>query len=380
LGFIAYKNNPQRRVPIVFSPRNELQSLWQQYKQEFLETNTYRVLDKQKGDITTSEGESYSMLRAVWLDDKDTFDKSWTWTKNNIGRQDHLFSWLFGKLPNGKYGIITNQGGQNSASDADTDIALALVFGASRWNQPAYLDEAKNIISNIWSEEVVTIQGKPYLTSNNLEKDSPATVVINPSYFAPYAYRIFAKIDPAHPWLKLIDTSYEVLQKSMASTLDTGTSANIPPDWILMDRKTGQILPQKTETQTTNMSYDALRIPWRLALDWQWFGEPRARQTLAQMKFLGNEWRRNGLLYTSYTHGGEAVGTSQSAAFYGGTLGYFIVSEPDVAKTVYDNKLQYLFTPDSNTWKVNLGYYDSNWGWFGIALYNNFLPNLATSL
>jgi hypothetical protein len=71
---------------------------------------------------------------------------------------------------------------------------------------------------------------------------------------------------------------------------------------------------------------------------------------------------------------------NQTAAFYGGTIGYFMVVDPDNAKIIHDNKLQALFNPDTNTWKVQLGYYDDNWAWFGIALYNNMLPNLAEQI
>ena len=97
LGFVAYKNSIRRQVPIIFSPRNELAALWSQYKTEYMEPGTNRVLDKQKDDITTSEGESYALLRAVWMDDQTSFDQSLKWTKDNLRRNDnHLFSWLFG--------------------------------------------------------------------------------------------------------------------------------------------------------------------------------------------------------------------------------------------------------------------------------------------
>ncbi len=377
LGFVAYKNSTKRQVPIIFSPRNELLSLWDQYKKSYLESGSNRVLDKQKNNITTSEGESYALLRAVWVDDRETFDKSWKWTKENLQRPDHLFSWLYGKQPNGSYGILTGQGGNNTATDADTDIALALIFASARWNDANYLTEAKQIINSVWENEVAIVQGQPYLVSNNLEKFASTTMVINPSYFSPYAYRIFAKIDPSHPWLKLVDTSYNILGKSIDSTLDTGTSAHIPPDWVFMNKKTGAIIPPTGNNLTTNMSFDALRVPFRIALDWTWFKEPRAQLMLEKMTFLSSEWMNNAILYTSYTHKGEPVYKTQSAAFYGGTLGYFMVSDPDAAKQIYDNKLQVLFNPDSNTWKVNLGYYDDNWAWFGIALYNNMLPNLT---
>jgi hypothetical protein len=75
LGFVAYKNSSKRQVPIIFSPRSELVALWEEYKKEYLEPGTSR-LDKQKDFITTSEGQSYAMLRAVWVGDKETFDKT----------------------------------------------------------------------------------------------------------------------------------------------------------------------------------------------------------------------------------------------------------------------------------------------------------------
>jgi hypothetical protein len=54
-----------------------------------------------------------------------------------------------------------------------------------------------------------------------------------------------------------------------------------------------------------------------------------------------------------------------------------MVSDPELAKEVYEKKLAFLFDQDTNTWKGDLSYYDSNWAWFGIALYNGLLPNLA---
>jgi endoglucanase len=377
LGFIAYKNSVKRQIPIIFSPRNELLSIWEQYKQDYLEPGTFRVLDKQKDNITTSEGQSYAMLRAVWLDDKDTFDKTWKWTKDNLQRDDDkLFSWLFGKQANGTYGILTEQGGQNTATDADVDIAMALIFASSRWNQADYLGDAQAIIDDIWEHEIVYINNKPYLAANNIEKDAPNTMVVNPSYLAPYAYRIFATLDE-HPWNDVVDTSYDILNKSISEPLDTAQSANLPPDWVFIDKKTGALKAPSGNNLSTNTSFDALRVPWRIYLDWAWYKEPRAMNSLQKMSFFGKEWREKSLLYTSYKHDGTPAVKNQSAAYYGGTLGYFMAVEPETAKMIYDNKLQVLYNPDSNTWKVQLGYYDDNWAWFGIALYNNMLPNLA---
>ncbi|MBI2030558.1 hypothetical protein HYT05_02970, partial [Candidatus Kaiserbacteria bacterium] len=39
-----------------------------------------------------------------------------------------------------------------------------------------------------------------------------------------------------------------------------------------------------------------------------------------------------------------------------------------------------LFDPDTNTWRAPLSYYDANWVWFGMALYNDQLPDLSLGL
>src|SRR3989344_4771278 len=35
-----------------------------------------------------SESQSYGMLRAVWSNDQQTFDRVWNWTKNNLQRKN----------------------------------------------------------------------------------------------------------------------------------------------------------------------------------------------------------------------------------------------------------------------------------------------------
>lgn len=377
--FVAYQNSVRRQVPLVFSPRVMLNSVWEQYKKEYLEQDTYRTLDKQRENITTSEGQSYTMLRAVWLDDKETFDKSWQWTKNNLQRdEDHLFSWLFGKRPGpgNQYGVLTDQGGYNTASDADTDIALALLFAYARWNDEKYLRDAQPIINDIWEKEVVVIKGKPYLAANNIEKTSDKNeVIVNPSYLAPYAYRVFAKVDKKHAWNDLVTTSYEVIEKSMDATLDKSGTVRLPPNWISIDRKTAEIKPASVSNLDTNFSYDALRVPWRLSLDLLWNNEARAERVLTKLSFLSEEWQKERKLYL-YTHDGVVLSREESPALYGGSIGYFLLHKPSIAEEVYIEKLQILYDPDKQSWKKPLSYYDDNWAWFGIALYNNALPNL----
>ncbi|MDE2041265.1 MAG: hypothetical protein KGI59_02700 [Patescibacteria group bacterium] len=362
--------------PVIFSSKDMLNAIWSRYKANYLEAGTDRTLDKQRGNITTSEGESYTMLRAVWMDDHATFDKSWSWTEDNLKQSNtHLFSWLFGQRPDGSYGILTAEKGQNTASDADTDIALALAFAYARWQDPKYLQASKSVISDIWQNEVVTINAKPYLAADNVEKNFTAGVLVNPSYFAPYAYRVFKQIDPQHDWLGLIDTSYAVLLASMTDKLGTTTSALLPPDWIQLGRTTAVIEPPPAGLDT-NYGFDALRVPWRIALDWQWNKDPRAAKVLASLSFLSKEWRSEHLIYDTYAHDGTPADAHEVPAMYATAAVALAITDPQSAQSIYLDKLEGLYDPDTDRWRTTLGYYDDNWAWFGIGLYNSFLPNL----
>src|SRR3989344_1178828 len=351
LSFVSYRNSLKSREPIVFSPKTMLASLWNDYKREYMEAEG-RTVDKQRNSVTTSEGQSYAMLRAVWLDDKETFDIVWDWTKENLQHEnDALFSWLYGEDEDGNMGILISQGGQNSASDADTDIAHALLFAYSRWRDPEYLEEALPIINDIWDREVVMIRGRPYLAANDLEKTrSPESIVINPSYFSPYAYWVFGYFDDQHNWDALISTSYEVIQQSMREGLDRDRSAMIPPDWILMNRRTGRIMPANTGTLTTNYSYDAMRIPFRIALDYIWNNEPRAKETLAMMDFFQKEWMNNEVIYANYAHDGSVYSTYEAPGHYGAIVAYFDIVDSESADSLYEKKLKVLYSPDENGW------------------------------
>ena len=379
--FAAYWNSNLRQVPLVFSQQSMIEGLWHSYKLDYVEPSTGRVIDTEKDGSTTSEGQSYVLLRAAWMDDKQAFDQSWDWTRRIMGRPtDHLFSWLFGKRPDGTYGIVTAQGGQNTASDADADIALALLMANARWKDDAYLTSAKAIISDIWQQEVVTIGGVPYLAADNVEKSSTQSfIVVNPSYISPATYAIFATVDPAHDWNRLRDSSYRLLQNVLTLPLDKAKSAGLPPDWVGVDRVTGRVFSiSATEKDlTTNYSFDAMRVPWRLALDWQWYRDPRDKALLDQMAFLGDAWKSRATLLASYSHDGQGLYDYESPAFYGSNIGYFMVSQPAMAQDVYREKLLWLYNPDDESWKQPLGYYDSNWAWFGLALYSKELPNLA---
>ena len=377
-SFIASANVDKN---LVFSNRTLLSGLWDNYKKVYWEKKTGRTLDKQQNNITTSEGQSYTMLRAVWQSDRATFDKSWSWTKENLDRPDDaLFAWRWGEKSDGTYGILRDEGGQNTASDADSDIALALAMAGTKWQHQPYITEARAIIRDIYKLEVVTVAGVPYLTANNLEKNSQNDAIINPSYFAPYAYRVFAKLDTSNDWGALVTSSYDIINKSMEMKLDKNTSAGIVPNWISLDKETGEIAAAENEMLNTDYGFDAIRTPFRLALDYQWNNEPRAKETLTNMSFLGKQWQKNNKLFAIYAHDGTVVANYEVAEMYATSLGYFMMTDPATAAVVYDTKLKPLYNQNKNSWTNEMTYYGDNWTWFGIALYDNKLDNITKDL
>lgn len=379
VSVVLYRNNPESDVPLVYTPTQMLNATWHAYKDAYVSPETGRTIDRQRGDVTTSEGQSYTMLRAVWMGDKDTFDTTWEFTRTHLQhKNDALFSWLYGALATGTYGVLEEQGGATSASDADSDIALALLFAYARWHEEEYLAQAQAIVHDIWEKEVIEVDGVPYLAANDKEKTlDKQSVLINPSYLSPYSYRLFAKIDPAHPWERLVDSSYALLLKSIEAPLTQSPGA-LPPNWVEL-HSDGTLSSPAQEALTSDYGYDALRIPWRLALDWQWYQDERALRALSAMQALGRSWESEGKLDTIYSHSAQTIGNYESPAMYGGAIGYFLLTSSS-AKDVYNNKLVYLYNPDANNWKQTLSYYDDNWAWFGIALYNQQLPNLAATL
>jgi hypothetical protein len=82
----------------------------------------------------------------------------------------------------------------------------------------------------------------------------------------------------------------------------------------------------------------------------------------------------------SYTHNGNTLTQAEAPSFYGATLGFFMIADTPDSKAVYERKLLSLYNPGTNSWKNQLSYYDDNWAWFGIALYNDLLPDLSAQL
>lgn len=254
-----------------------LSSMWSYYKYRYIQDG--RVVSLDEDGVTTSEGQSYAMLRSVWIDDQAAFKEIWEWTAKNLRLPTTgLFAWKF-------KGEILDR---HSASDADCDIALALVLASQAFDVPEYLEEAKLVMQAIWSHEVVKSEsGRHYLVAGDWSKRDE-TNIVHLGYFAPASYEVFSKYDKRSDWPALIQDGYEVLDKIYSQNKFV-----MWPVERFSVFEAESLLSEKGATRTSTArrmgnkqsSYDVFPLPWRIALDREWHG--RDVRSFSE-KFLGS--------------------------------------------------------------------------------------------
>jgi endoglucanase len=203
-----------------------------------------------KLDTTVSEGIGYGMIIMVYMDNATNstqakFDKLWKYYNSNLDKNG-LMNWKIYKFPD------VGMNGQNSATDAELDVAFALLEAYKQWGDQKYLNDAKSLVDKIVRYEVNS--GSGFLKPGDGWDDKQ-----NPSYYSTAAFTLF-KNASSYDWGKMIITAYTLLKKSR------NTTTGLVPDWCSQD---GQ-------AQDT-FSYDAIRVPWRLAWAYCWNGDEDAK-------------------------------------------------------------------------------------------------------
>ena len=346
--------------------RELLEQSWSVYRQRFIQEDG-RVIDYQASDRSTSEGQAYAMLRAVLINDPTTFALTLNWAENNLHRPsangqntDQLWAWKWGQEKSSKWGLID----RNFASDADIDAITALILASRRWNRPEYLDLARIKLRDLWKLSTIEVPGgKRYLLPGPAEAFvlPDRTVYLNPSYFAPYAFRLFAQVDPSHNWMSLVQSSYDALEKS--SKVST---VGLPSDWIALDTKTGkfQAVPASNSLQSV-YSFDAYRVWWRIAWDATLFQSPEADRYLrTATKHLQTQFRTSSRLPARIDLQGKPTVNYEATSQYAMLYPALRLIDPDTADKMLEKKLipQY----KQGIWDDQSAYYTQNLAWIGL--------------
>ena len=345
--------------------RELLAQSWDSYRQRFIQSDG-RVIDYEASDRSTSEGQAYALLRAVLINDPATFALTLNWSENNLQRQaggkptDNLWAWKWGRKQDGNWGVIDS----NFASDGDIDAITALILASRRWNQPEYLKLAKLKLQDLWNLSTISkTQGKRYLLPGPVAAFVPnaSTLYLNPSYFAPYAFRIFAQVDPQHDWLSLVDSSYQVLEDSAKLS-----RVGLPSDWVVLNTKTGQYqtLPASSPLKSL-YSFDSYRVWWRLSLDAAWFKSPQAQRYLVtSTQHLQKLWSKQSRLPARIDLQGKPLVDYEATSQYAMLYAAMQVVKPAIAQELLVKKIlpQY----KQGIWGDQSAYYTQNLAWLGL--------------
>ncbi len=338
-----------------------LRASWRQYSRSFVARDG-RVVDPSPegdlSDLTTSEGQSYALLRAAWVGDRRSFRRVLRWTTRQLqgGDPEALPAWKWGPREGGSRGVLDAQ----PAADADQLIAYALLIAHARWGREAWRDRALGLLERIWEREVQQVG--PYLVMLPgpwAAQTDPAR--LNPSYFLPFAWRAFAEVDPGRSWARLLDDGYAVLD---ACTQDSG----LPPDWCWLDRETGAVVPPPAGMEDKLVfGFEAFRVAWTLAAEVQWYGEERARELLAGVDAMHQPWRRSGYIPALISPDGSAAASWDYPGLYGAVLPAWGITRPEDARALYARNI----VPERRAtyWAEPDAYYTQNWIWFGLALW-----------
>ncbi|HET6149346.1 MAG TPA: glycosyl hydrolase family 8 [Polyangia bacterium] len=234
-----------------------LVDMYLRWKNTFVTNNPTRVVRPENGNDTVSEGIGYGMLIAVYMGDRTLFDGLYSyWTSHSAGGSaSTLMTWC---IPAGG-GSCPATGG--TATDADEDVAFALIQAGKQWGSATYTTAATAMVKQIYAVDIDAATGIPK-GGSNYSSPNPT----NPSYFTPAYYRVFAGIDTANPWNNVVTASYTAL-KANAATFGGG----LVSAWC--SNGCGQLAANSGSAQPADdmkYQYDAHRVPWRFGLDACW--------------------------------------------------------------------------------------------------------------
>jgi oligosaccharide reducing-end xylanase len=232
------------------------------------------MVDTGNDDVRT-EGQSYGLMLAVQLGEREIFDRIWDWTMRYMhvaeGENAGYFAWS-----------CKTDGTRNSdgpAPDGEEYFAMALLFAERRWGEKAYGDAARAIL-----REMVHKDNEPMFDpATKIIRFVPNAPFTDPSYHLPHFYELFAKYgnpEDAEFFRDAARLSREFLHR--ACNNETGLNPNqsqydgTPTEW------------------GGNRSYfysDAYRTALNIALDWDWFAaDPwQRKQAAAIQKFFEDE-------------------------------------------------------------------------------------------
>jgi len=220
------------------------------------------------GMLTNSEGVAYAM-RLLAANPSDTFTINVNNTPTKLSSQsifDALLSYAKSKFDShglmnweiGSNGEPTSNG-KGSATDADVDMAYALIKANEAWpNVAEYAVSAKSMIQNIFKYDVYQKPGVGPIISPGDGWNAAGQTTFDASYVDPTmwaAFQTFMGPSSGEDWNKLTINCLNIIEES------ANPKSGLIPDWCNPND------PQQPAKYNSDQKYgyDATRVPLRLA-------------------------------------------------------------------------------------------------------------------
>ncbi|WP_303316083.1 glycosyl hydrolase family 8 [Flavivirga abyssicola] len=245
---------------------------------------------------TVSEGIAYGMLLAAYANDKELLDGLWLYYQD-FSNANGVMNWKI----DGCSSVI----GQNGATDAELDAAIALIVADKRWGNSGtinYKSDAQTLISAIKNYEVEA--------NTNVLKPGDAwggSANTNPSYFATGYFRVFGEYtNDTTFWNDVADTCYDIINANLSKN---NAAYNLVSDWCEADGDYSAIVPWAHD-QGKSYFYDAARTPWRIAIDYVWYGNSKALDYSVLCNNFVTVKGGFDKIYPGYSQAGVAINTA----------------------------------------------------------------------
>jgi len=227
------------------------------------------------GSRTCSEAIGYGMLATSLMGDWERFNKLLAFSKAFRIKNTALMRWNID-------GFTMSSGG--SATDADIDILASLLIAYKKTNNQNYLNDAIAIGASIYELEVESSSKLILPAMYNDPLMTKKGIFYNISYFSLVALKTLAKFDKSHDWNAVLEANLSYMEKVQ------NAGDGLWPDWS--DPSGNPTNPENgssdalTASDGTKLSSyetyykEAVRIPWRIAWYYHWYGDPRAKAML----------------------------------------------------------------------------------------------------
>ena len=297
------------------SIESDLQTAYIQWKNAFVETNCTNGRARVKFDdpnFTVSEGIAYGMLLSAYANDQELFDGLWKYYQSHENGNG-VMNWKIEGCD------IVN--GQNGATDAELDAAIALIVAGNRFGNTGsinYHQDAKNLIAIIKQHEIesgsfVLKPGDAWGGSNNT----------NPSYFAPGYFRVYGEFtNDVTFWNNVTTKTYQILNANLSvnNAVDCLVS-----DWCKADGSYSDIVSWAYNSGKS-FYYDAARTPWRIATDYLWYGKTEASDYLDKCVNFVNSVGGLDNIKAGYHQDGTSINTYQDPVYTGSFAASLLIS------------------------------------------------------